>query len=83
MLPLAEFMAKSVLTHPDDVRLSVVEGATSMLLELRVHEDDVRRLRHDRSSLLRAMQVVLNAASGPQKAVLDLVEDRRLAHGEE
>jgi hypothetical protein len=26
---------------------------------------------------------VLNAASGPQKAVLDLVEDRRLAHGEE
>ena len=83
MHPLAEFMAKSVLAHPDDVQLSVVEGATSLLLELRVHPDDVRRLRHDRSSLLRAMQVVLNAASGPQKAVLDLVEDRQQARGEE
>ena len=83
MHPLAEFMAKSVLTHPDEVQLSVVEGATSLLLELRVHPDDVKRLRFDRSSLLRAMQVVLNAASGPQKAVLDLVEDRHQARGEE
>ncbi len=78
-------MARSVLAHPDDVKLTVVEGATSMLLELRVHADDVQRLRHDRSSLLRAMQVVLNAASGPQKAVLDLVEDsaRRARSDEE
>lgn len=75
MLPLADFMAKSVLTRPDDVKLTVVEGATSMLIELRVHDEDVPRLRHDRSKLLRAMQVVLNAASGPQKAVLDLVEE--------
>lgn len=83
MHPLAEFMAKSVVTHPDDVKISVVQGTTSLLLELRVHADDVRRLRHDRSSLLRAMQVVLNAASGPQKAVLDLIEETRRARGEE
>lgn len=78
-------MAKSVLSRPDDVKLDVVEGATSLLIELRVHADDVGRLRQNHSSLLRAMQVVLNAASGPQKAVLDLVDDgaRKARGGEE
>lgn len=78
-------MAKSVLSRPEDVQLAVVEGSTSMLLELRVHPDDLGILRRDRGSLLRAMQVVLNAASGPQKAVLDLVDDnaRRAAAQDE
>ena len=76
-------MARSVVKRPDDVSLTAVEGSTSVLLELRVHADDLGVLRDNRSSLLRAMQVVLNAASGPQKAVLDLVDERHQARGEE
>lgn len=83
MQSLADFLVRSVVARPDDVKLSVVEGDTSVLLELRVHADDLGTLRNNRSSLLRAMQVVLNAASGKQKAVLDLVDERQVARGEE
>ena len=83
MQPLAEFLVRSVVLHPDDVQLSAVDGATSQLLELRVHPEDNARLRANRGALLRAMQVVLNAGSGPQKAVLDLVEAQRASAGEE
>ena len=65
------------------MQLTAVEGSASLLLELRVHADDVAVLRNNRSRLLRAMQVVLNAASGPQKAVIDLVDEQARAHGEE
>lgn len=83
MQALAEFLAKSVVTHPDAVRLTAVEGSASLLLELRVHPDDAARLQADRGGLLRAIQVVLNAASGPQKAVLDLVAEDARASGDE
>lgn len=83
MQPLAEFLARSLVGRPDDVQISAVEGSASLLLELRVHADDEKLLRDNRSSLLRAMQVVLNAASGPQKAVIDLVDGHARARGEE
>lgn len=83
MQALADFLARSVVKRPDDVQLAAVEGATSVLLELRVHPDDLGVLRDNRSGLMRAMQVVLNAASGPQKAILDLVDERQAARGEE
>lgn len=74
MQALAEFLLRSVTIHPDEAQLTAVEGSSSLLLELRAHPEDAARLRADRSRLIRAMQVVLNAASGPRKTVLDLVD---------
>ena len=74
MQALAEFLIRSVSLHPDEAQLTAVEGSSSLLLELRAHPDDVQRFRAERSQLIRAMQVVLNAASGPRKTVLDLVD---------
>lgn len=74
MQALAEFLIRSVSVHPDEAQLTAVQGSSSLLLELRAHPDDVERFRADRSRLIRAMQVVLNAASGPRKTVLDLVD---------
>lgn len=72
MRELVEFALKSVVTHPDQVSVSVVEGSASLLFEVDVAEDDRQRLlAHDRA-LLGSVQAVLSASSGRQKAVLDL-----------
>ena len=83
MQALVEFVLKSVVKHPDQLQLSPVEGASSLLVELRLHADDAALLRRDSGQLLQAVQVVLSAASGPRKVVLDLIDDVAAASSEE
>lgn len=83
MQGLVDFLLQSVVKHPDELRLSPVEGASSMLFELRLHPDDAALLRRDRGQLLQAIQVVLSAASGPRKVVLDLIDDASASSAEE
>lgn len=72
MRELVEFALKSVVDHPDQVAVSVVEGKSALLFEVDLAEDDRQRLlAHDRA-LLGSVQAVLSASSGRQKAVLDL-----------
>ena len=83
MSGLAEFLLGSVVSRPENMQLSAVEGEASLLLELRLDPVDVALLRRNRSQLFRAIQVVLNAASGPRKTVLDLLDDSRDSGDEE
>ena len=83
MTGLAEFLLGSIVSRPENMQLSAVEGDSSLLLELRLDPEDVALLRRNRSQLFRAIQVVLNAASGPRKTVLDLLDDSRDGGDEE
>ena len=83
MQSLVDFLVKSVVAHPGDVSLNALEGSASLFVELRVHADDAARLRHNQGQLLSAIQVVLSAASGPRKVVLDLVDDHGSSDSEE
>ena len=73
MEALATYMVKSVVANPDDVQVTAVEGAASVVLELRVHDDDVSLVRGEDDSTLRAMQQILAVAGGPRKPILDLI----------
>jgi predicted RNA-binding protein YlqC (UPF0109 family) len=70
---LATYMVKSVVANPDEVVVTVVEGTASVVLELRVHDDDVSLVRGDNDETIRAMQQILAVAGGPRKAILDLI----------
>jgi predicted RNA-binding protein YlqC (UPF0109 family) len=71
---LVEFLVAPFLEHPNAMSLTVVEGASSVLLELRVHDDDYAAVRGDEGRNFQAIQQVVAAAGGSVKPVLDLME---------
>jgi predicted RNA-binding protein YlqC (UPF0109 family) len=76
---LAEYIAKSLVDHPDRVDVNEVEGEKTTILELRVAEDDLGKIigRHGRTA--KAMRTVINAAATKERkrAVLEILESDR------
>ena len=73
MEKLVEFLARGLVSQPDAVRVSTVEGEAVVIVELQVHDDDVSRLTGDDGQNVKAMRQVLSAASGRRKTMLELV----------
>lgn len=63
---MVEFIAKSLVEHPDKVEVSQVEGEKSLMLELRVDSSDMGKVIGRRGRIARAIRTVAKAA-----AVLD------------
>lgn len=63
---MVEFVAKSLVEHPDQVEIAQIEGDKSLILELRVAESDMGRVIGRRGRIARALRNVAKAA-----AVLD------------
>jgi len=74
---IVDYMVRSVADHPDDIRVSSVEGEASLLLELRVNPEDLDQVSGPDRTLFRAMQQVMAVSSrnAHQKPVLDLIEN--------
>ncbi len=71
---LVSFVVQGLVDNPDDVEVSQVEGDSTVMLELSVHEDDVELVQGEDGETLRHLRAVLAAASGRRKAILELVE---------
>lgn len=73
---LVEYIAKSLVDHPDHVDVNEIEGEKTTILELRVAEDDLGKIigRHGRTA--KAMRTVINAAATKEqkRAVLEILE---------
>lgn len=73
---LIEYIAKSLVDHPDYVDVNEIEGEKTTILELRVAEDDLGKIigRHGRTA--KAMRTVINAAATKERkrAVLEILE---------
>ena len=77
--PLVEYIARSLVDHPDHVDVSEIEGEKTTILELKVAEDDLGKIigRHGRTA--KAMRTVINAAATKEqkRAVLEILEGDR------
>jgi predicted RNA-binding protein YlqC (UPF0109 family) len=72
---LIEYIAKSLADKPEDVHVSEIEGATSLMLELRVAPEDMGRMigREGRTiNAMRSLARVLGAKQG-KKVTLEIV----------
>jgi len=76
---LVEYIAKSLVDHPDRVDVNEIEGEKTTILELKVAEDDLGKIigRHGRTA--KAMRTVINAAATKERkrAVLEILEGDR------
>jgi predicted RNA-binding protein YlqC (UPF0109 family) len=73
---LIEFIAKSLVDHPEQVSINEIEGERTTILELSVAEDDLGKVigRHGRTA--KAIRTVLSAAATKvdKRAVLEIIE---------
>jgi len=76
MKELVEYIAKSLVDHPEQVRVEEIEGARSIIYELRVAPSDMGRVigKNGRvANAVRSLLRVAGARSG-RRASLEIVE---------
>lgn len=63
MKELLETIAKSLVDYPDEVSVNEVEGEKSIILELRVSQEDMGKVIGKQGRIAKAIRVVVKAAA--------------------
>ena len=73
---LIEYIAESLVDHPNEVKIKELEGERVTILELSVAEEDLGKVIGKYGRTLRAMQTLLSAAGlkANKKNLLELIE---------
>ncbi len=74
MNTLVTFLARSVVAHPDAVKVESMEGEASIELTLSVDPRDFDALNGPDGATMTAIRTVLASSSGRRKAILEVVE---------
>ena len=71
MKELVEVIAKALVDHPDEVVVTETENAKSIVLELKVAQDDMGKVIGKQGRIAKALRtVVKSAASKDDKKVI-------------
>ena len=63
MEELVRFIARSLVDHPDAVEVKTVEGAESIILELRVAPEDMGKVIGKQGRIAKSVRSVVKAAT--------------------
>jgi predicted RNA-binding protein YlqC (UPF0109 family) len=76
MKDLLEEIARALVDHPEDVRVTEVEGEQTTVLELRVHNEDLGKVIGRQGRTARAIRTLLAAAGMKvqKRFVLEILE---------
>ena len=76
MKDLIGYIAQALVDHPEQVKISEVEGDQKDVLELKVAKEDIGKVIGKQGRTARAMRTILSAASAKTKkrTVLEIVE---------
>ena len=73
---LLEYLAKSLVDNPAEVRVLVTETDTTVLLELSVDKDDVGKVIGKQGRIARALRTILKASAvrDGKRVVVEIVD---------
>ena len=73
---LVTYVAKSLVSKPDEVNVRVLEGDQTTVIELRVAKDDLGKIIGRQGRTVRALRTVIAAASSnsSKRVSLELIE---------
>lgn len=76
MRELIESIARRIVDHPDQVRLTDITGEQTVIIELRCHAKDVGKVIGKNGRVVAALRTLLSAVAQKQgkSAVLEVVE---------
>ncbi len=75
MRELLEFVAKSMVNHPEEVEVTVSERDNSTVLQLHVAKDDMGKVIGKQGRIAKAIRTVMKAAASNEnkKVTVDIV----------
>lgn len=78
MKELLQFLAQSLVNHPDQVEVKETQGDNSSLLELKVAKEDLGRIIGKQGRTAKSIRTILNAAASRtnRKVMLEIVEEK-------
>lgn len=73
---LIETIAKALVDHPDQVKVTEVEGENTSVIELAVAKEDLGKVIGKQGRTARALRTILTAASTKikKRSVLEIIE---------
>lgn len=76
MKELVEYMVRSLVDIPEQVRVSELEGEQSVIYEVRVAPEDMGKIIGKQGRIAKAMRTIVKAASVKtgKKAVVEILE---------
>ncbi len=76
MKDFVEYIVKNLVGHPDDVNVQCFEGERGMIVEVRVHKEDVGKVVGKRGSTINAIRTIsmMVCARLGRKVRVELVE---------
>ena len=76
MKELLEYIAKSLVDSPDDVSVTETDGGQTVVLELRVNEDDMGKVIGKQGRIAKSIRSVIKAASSRsgKKYIVEIVQ---------
>lgn len=76
MKELVEVIAKELVTSPDEVSVTEREEGNTLIVELRVAENDMGKVIGKQGRIAKAIRSLVKAASskGEKKVIVDIIE---------
>ncbi len=76
MKELVEIIAKALVEHPDAVSVQEIEGEQSIILELKVADDDMGKVIGKQGRIAKAIRTVIKAAATKEdkRVMLEIIQ---------
>ena len=76
MKELLEYLAKALVDNPDDVKIEVIEGERSVILQLKVHPDDIGKVIGKQGRIAQALRTIVKASATKQgkNAIVEILD---------
>lgn len=71
-----ESIVKAIVDHPSDVKIRIVEGEKSTILELKVNPEDVSKVIGKGGRIARAIRTLIGVIAGRnnKRIILEILE---------
>jgi len=78
MRDLVEYLAKSLVNHPEDVELYETTSDGTSILQLKVAKEDLGRIIGKQGRTAKSIRTLVNAAASvsSRKVVLEILEEK-------
>lgn len=76
MKDLLEHIARSLVDHPEEVSVNEVQGEHSLILELKVSEDDMGKVIGKQGRIAKAIRTVMKASAirDNKRVVVEIIQ---------
>ncbi|MDI3540566.1 hypothetical protein H0A61_02239 [Koleobacter methoxysyntrophicus] len=76
MKDLVEILAKALVDHPEEVQVNQVEGEQSIILELRVSQEDMGKVIGKQGRIAKAIRTLVKAAAAKEgkRVVVEIIQ---------